>query len=269
MIKTKRNLIIFIIVTLTSGWLGVLLDKVLTEQPEGDTLGMGLWLVAPFLTAVLLRVISRDRNGMGLKPDIKKNYKYYIAALFIFPAVTFIAVGLASVFGNVEFAGDTALLPPLIITSFFMTFVKNIFEEFAWRGYLTPKLMELQFNDWLLYIISGLVWALWHVPYYMVFLPDIYFVSTSRLVFTLTGILIMGFWNIMYVELYRLTKSVWAGVIMHAAEDALPTLLVIEGYLVFTKTGDTIFNPVTGIIATLLFLVIGFILRTIRKRNAE
>ena len=33
--KTKRNLIIFIIVTLSCGWLGVLLDSILTEQPEG------------------------------------------------------------------------------------------------------------------------------------------------------------------------------------------------------------------------------------------
>ena len=38
--KTKRNLIIFIAVTLASGWLGVLLDMVLSEQPEGNSLGM-------------------------------------------------------------------------------------------------------------------------------------------------------------------------------------------------------------------------------------
>ena len=48
-------------------------------------------------------------------------------------------------------------------------FIKNIFEEFSWRGYLTPKLIELKLNDWFIYIISGLVWALWHAAYYLVF----------------------------------------------------------------------------------------------------
>jgi membrane protease YdiL (CAAX protease family) len=33
--------------------------------------------------------------------------------------------------------------------------IKNIFEEFSWRGYLTPKLIDLNINDWLVYIIFG------------------------------------------------------------------------------------------------------------------
>ena len=35
--------------------------------------------------------------------------------------------------------------------------------------YLTPKLIELKLNDWFIYIISGLVWSLWHAAYYLVF----------------------------------------------------------------------------------------------------
>ena len=57
----------------------------------------------------------------------------------------------------------------LILMSTIGNFIKNIFEEFSWRGYLTPKLIELKLNDWFIYIISGLVWALWHAAYYLVF----------------------------------------------------------------------------------------------------
>ncbi|MGQ0513724.1 ketopantoate reductase C-terminal domain-containing protein, partial [Bacillus sp. D-CC] len=122
-------------------------------------------------------------------------------------------------------------------------FIKNIFEEFSWRGYLTPKLIELKLNDWFIYIISGLVWALWHAAYYLVFLPNEYFESISRLHMLLSGCILMVSWSIMYVEIYRLTKSVWPCVIMHAIEDAVPTVLVtITGIITLTKGSDFIRN---------------------------
>lgn len=52
--NVKVHLIVFIIVVLSGGWLGVLLDSVLTDQTEGNSLGMGLWLVLPFFTAIFL-----------------------------------------------------------------------------------------------------------------------------------------------------------------------------------------------------------------------
>jgi hypothetical protein len=71
---TKRNLIIFTVITLASGWLGVLLDMVLTDRPEGNSPG-GLWLILPLLTAMVLRLISRDRKDTGLKLNLNGNAK--------------------------------------------------------------------------------------------------------------------------------------------------------------------------------------------------
>ena len=46
-------------------------------------------------------------------------------------------------------------------------------------------------------------------------------------------------WSIMYVEIYRLTKSVWPCVIMHAIEDAVSTVLVtITGIITLTNSSD-------------------------------
>ena len=58
---------------------------------------------------------------------------------------------------------DISTLLSLIVMSSIGNFIKNIFEEFSWRGYLTPKLIELNLNDWYIYIISGFIWALWHL----------------------------------------------------------------------------------------------------------
>jgi hypothetical protein len=39
-------------------------------------------------------------------------------------------------------------------------------------GYLTSQLLKLNLNDWKLYLIVGCVWTAWHIPYYLVFLPE-------------------------------------------------------------------------------------------------
>lgn len=266
-----RKLIIFIIITLASGWIGVAIDSVLTEQPEGNSLGMGLWLILPFLTGIILRIVYRDWKNIGLKLNIRDNKKWYILSIGIYLLVTAITIGLAKIFNLIEvsnFAKGSFL--SLAIASVTGGLLKNIFEEFAWRGYLTPKLIELKLNDWSIYGISGLVWALWHVPYYLVFLPDIYFESISRGNMILIGCILMVCWAIMYVEIYRITKSVWPCVLMHTVEDAVPNVMVMTGgFVSLTKIGDILLNPITGVIATAIFIATGLLLRRFRIMKYE
>jgi hypothetical protein len=271
--KTKNiPIIIFISVTLLSGWLGVLVDMVLTEQPEGeDSLGMGIWLVLPLLTAIILSIINKDFKDAGLKPKFKGNFKWYLLSLTTFPAAGAIALIFAKIFDLVKFTNiDIGVILPVIAVAFGFNIIKNIFEEFAWRGFLTPKLLECEINDWWLYAISGLVWALWHVPYYIVFLDESVFesLSVSRIGFTVIGVLVMLCWNILYVEMFRLTKTVWTCTIMHAAEDGVVLTFFIGSYYVFSN-GLTawIFDPHIGIIVAVLILVVGFILRKIRIKK--
>ena len=40
--KPIKNIGIFIIVAVASGWLGLLIDKSLEQQTDGDSLGMGV-----------------------------------------------------------------------------------------------------------------------------------------------------------------------------------------------------------------------------------
>jgi hypothetical protein len=77
----------------------------------------------------------------------------------------------------------------------------------------------------------------------------------------------MTCWTVMFVEIYRITKSIWPCVLMHAVEDAVPTLLIISGFVTFTKSGDIWWNPVSGVAATMLFLGIGLFLRHIRIKR--
>lgn len=272
MTKTKRNLIIFIAVALLSGWFGVLVDMVLEQPPEQEeSLGMGIWLVLPLLTAIILSIISKDFKNAGLKPRFKGNLKWYLLSLTAFPAAGAIALVFARIFGVVEFTNvDMSVILPIIAIAFGFNIIKNIFEEFAWRGFLTPKLLECKINDWWLYIISGLVWALWHVPYYLFFLPESIFepLSVSRIGFTVIATLIMLCWTVIYVEVFRLSKTVWTCTVMHAAEDGVVMTLFAGGYYVFTNGLTTwIFDPHVGIIVAGLILAAGLVLRKIRINN--
>lgn len=267
--KNKRSLIIFIIVALGSGWLGVFIDRILTEQPEGNSLGMGLWLILPLITSVILRIINHDWKDGGLKPHFKNNWKWYLVAVLIYPLSMLLSVFAANIFGMVEMKPLTfpAYLS-VIMVSVPGSIVKNIFEEFAWRGYLTPKLVALKLNDWIIYLITGMVWSLWHAAYYLVFLPDTYFIQTQRVSMLISGCIIMTCWSIMFVEIRRLTNSVWPCVIMHTIEDAVPTALVaIGGYFVFSQEKTIWFDPITGVVANIFFIVIGLMLRYYRRKR--
>jgi membrane protease YdiL (CAAX protease family) len=149
----------------------------------------------------------------------------------------------------------TALLP---------NFVKNIFEEYVWRGYLTTKLLKEKVKDIWLYLIVGGIWGVWHLPYYLCFLPqaDMYQVlPVGRLTLALVAILTMICWTVMFVEIFRLTKSIWPVVLLHIVEDSLINHLVIDGHIAIVAGKEFLISPITGVITSILYLGIGLLLR--------
>lgn len=279
--KNIRNIIIFAFVAFTCGWLGVFVDKFVEPQPDGETLGAGIWLVLPLLAVLLLRLFAGDGwKDLGFRPNFKGNAKWYIIALLIYPLVTAIVLTVGKILGwidftnfraEVYFAGFVAALLP--------NFVKNIFEESVWRGYLTTKLLKEKVRDIWLYLIVGGIWGIWHLPYYLCFLPqaDMYQVlPVGRLAFTLVAIISMICWTVMFVEIFRLTKSIWSVVLLHMVEDSLINHLVIDGHIAIVAGKEFLISPISGIITSSLYLGVGLLLRRSRiskmtneKQNAS
>ena len=269
--RYKITLLIFVFVTITAGFFGYLLDQVLTEQPEGSSLGMGLWLVLPLLTGVVLGVINKDLKQIGVKPNFKHNLKWYVTSIFVFPFVMLINIIVAEMTGGLTVGKiELSALFVLMISSFSESFVKNIFEEFAWRGSLFSYLEKTGMNDWLLYFFNGLIWGMWHITYYMFFLPDEYFTQLSRPMMVVVEIVVMTFWSPMFVELRRLTNSVWPCVIAHSMEDAVPTMLfVTSGVLQIKQEYFVMLDPTRGVVPTVLVFLIGLGLRKIRIKQKQ
>jgi hypothetical protein len=269
--RNIRNIIIFAFVAFTCGWLGVLVDKFAETQPEGESLGMAIWLVLPLLTVILLRFFAGGGwKNSGFRPNFKGNVKWYLAALLIYPVVTAIVLVMGKIFGWIDFsnfrtdiylAGFAAALLP--------NFIKNIFEESVWRGYLTTELLNEKVRDIWLYLIAGGVWGVWHLPYYLCFLPEAdmsQILPAGRFVFALIAIISMICWTVMFVEIFRLTKSIWSVVLLHLVEDSLINHLVIDGHIAIVAGKEFLISPVSGVVTSVLYLGVGLLLRQSRIR---
>ncbi|MCC5936593.1 MAG: CPBP family intramembrane metalloprotease [Lunatimonas sp.] len=270
--RTIRHLWIFSLVALGIGWLGVGLDSQLPDQQKEETLGMAVWLITPLLLVIFLRTFFGDGwKDAGLHPRLSSQWKWYVIAFLIFPVVTLFTMGVGALSGWVDFT-------PFDAGAYFSTFVillginllKNVFEESVWRGYLTVKLIGLNMGDLGIYLIAGLLWGLWHLPYYLEFLPEeaMYTVlPVSEGLFAAIAVVNMLVWTVMFTEIFRLTGSVWSVVLLHAVEDAVINHLVIDGFVVLQPGTEIILSPICGILPTLLYLLIGLWLRTMRMRQ--
>ena len=267
--KNIRNIIIFAFVVFICGWLGILVDKFVEHQPEGESLGMAVWLILPLLTVILLRLFASDGwKDLGFRPNFKGNAKWYVIALLIYPLVTSVVLALGKITGWIDFSNfRTKAFFAGFIVVLLPNFVKNIFEEFVWRGYLTTKLLNEKVKDIWLYLIVGGIWGIWHLPYYLCFMPqaDMYQVlPVGQLTFTFIAIISMICWTVMYVEIFRLTKSIWSVVLLHMVEDSLINHLVIDGHIAMVAGKEFLISPIAGIITSSLYLGVGLLLRRSR-----
>jgi membrane protease YdiL (CAAX protease family) len=272
--KTIRNIAIFSLVALASGWLGVWIDQFIEPQSEGETPGMAVWLILPLLTTILLRLFAGDGwKDLGFKPNLSGNVKWYFISIIIFPIVTLSALALGKIFGWISFADfETKAYMAGFLSFLIPNFIKNVFEESVWRGYLTAKLLHLKIKDLWVYLIVGLVWGIWHLPYYLFFLPqsDMYQVlPVDKIMFATMAIFSMICWSIMFVELYHITKSIWPVVLLHMMEDSVLNHLVIDGYITIASGKEILISPIAGIITSLFYVLVGLLLRRARITEAQ
>jgi hypothetical protein len=268
---TVRNLTIFTIVVLLSGWIGQALNVLMDTSTE-EGLGMLLWLVAPLLATLCLRAFAGDGwYDTGIKPLFRGNVKWYVLSLFVFPVLTLSNIVIGNIFGWITFSGfNVSQFLQIFALALIPNFLKNIPEEFVWRGYLTPKLASLKINDFSLYLIVGSIWGAWHIPYYLYFVDSETmkgYTSVSLEVFTPISIVAIIAWTIVFVEIWFLTKSIWPAVLMHMVEDAFITSLLLDSSFQISGGKDLLIHPIVGIISIMLFTVVGLSLRRIRLKT--
>ncbi|MGB3828221.1 MAG: CPBP family intramembrane glutamic endopeptidase [Ornithinimicrobium sp.] len=268
--RTVPHLLIFVAVALTCGWAGVLLDR-LVDTPEGEQgPGMLLWLVAPLLAVVVLRWRQGSWADAGLRPRLPQATRWYAVAVVLPIAIAGVVIGLAALTGTVTVSHDWTAYATLAIGAIAFNLVKNMFEEFAWRGYLTPRLDSLGIGDGMLYLIVGLVWGLWHLPYYL-FLLDVRLMANTldapKIVFALLAVIVLTGWSVVLVELFRLSSSVWPPLLLHTVHNSFVDPIVSENFVSMPTWLGIALSPTVGLGTAALWVVAGLWLRSLRLRS--
>ena len=267
--KTLRNVILFSLVAISCGWIGVGVNQLLGEPSNLESLGSGIFIVSPIVCMILLRLLGGDGwKDFPLKPRFKQNSRWYIFVIAVYPVVIGITLFVGKLLGWVDVSKfSVAAYLPVFATAFLPVFIKNIFEETAFRGYLTVKMEQLTKNEWLIYVVVAFVCQIWHLPYNLVFLGDTYqatFFPYSKELFVLVSLVVIAVWTIMYTEIFFLSRSLLLVVLMHSMKDALNPL-ISEGLTIILPDKTLLVSPLFGLIPTLIYLAIGLYLRRIRK----
>ncbi len=245
-------------------------------NPPSQGLGQLLWLVAPLGTALLLRTFAGDGwKDFGLRPALKKNAVWYGVSLVIFPICAMLIVAIGLVLGLTTLPDfsltKVGLFLQVVALGLIPAFIKNIFEEFAWRGYLAPRMHSLGLNDWVGHVLVGLIWAAWHIPYYLFFLDRASFaVYTSQNLITFFPMLFAGVlaMSLIYGEIRLLTQSVWSALLLHTVSNAFGNPLILQGFIKMVPGADVFVSPgPESILSIIFYCLIGVGLHLLHVRQ--
>ncbi|WP_261302035.1 CPBP family intramembrane glutamic endopeptidase [Paenibacillus andongensis] len=262
--KTLRNVIIFSLVALSCGWIGRLVD-LQAGTDENGSLGQLIWIVSPLLTMVIMRSWMGDGwKDFGINPRVKGNVFLYLFSLLFFPFMTMLIVGISSSLGWMDLSPMSPHYLTAVGIALIPSLIKNMFEEFAWRGYLAPKLYTLGYPRFIVHIAVGVIWGVWHFPYLFLF------VDTTESMITyiprmMLGVIVMA---VLYGEILLMTRSVWPAVFMHATGNAfIDTLILNKFVLVHSEFSYLAMPSPEGIIAIVFTVLAGVWMYQRRKRR--
>lgn len=281
MTRTRVNFALFALAAASAGWLGVALDRasgvdlangVALSRNSGTT-GQALFILGPAIVALALHRLSRDGAGpLGFTLRFADRGRWFAASTLLYPAMVAVAVVPGLLVGAASLTATPAPGKPAYAAAFVailgVQVVKNVVEEFIFRGYGTRTALALGVGRLQAHVLAGLVWALWHLPLFIVWTSD----ADRRLVTSLPWLVALPVFlvavvamSLLYGELRAQTGSIWPGVVLHSMANAVATPLLANGHLSFTRRGDVLFSPApTGLITLALFAVAGLVL--LRRR---
>ena len=233
----------------------------------------------PAIGVLLTRLLTREgfRNAW-LKPNLKKNLRFYLLAWFGPAILTFAGMGIYfllfpdhldlsfSYMKSMMAAAGTPYEAQAVPMDLLMTiqcvqavflapalnFVTCFGEEWGWRGYLLPKVSS-HFSVVPTLLITGIIWGLWHAP--LTIIGHNY--GLGYWGFPFTGIAMMCvFCTVLgifmsYVTLK--TKSCIPAILAHGAVNGIAAIGI---YFTFDGGNPFVGPAPTGIIGMIPFILV-------------
>jgi membrane protease YdiL (CAAX protease family) len=223
--------------------------------PSSPGLGFVVWGTAPLLVALLLRAVTRDWSDAGMRPRLRDNARWYVLCLLAYPVVMGLALLIGSLLSVASVSGfSIAGYLPITLAALAPFLLFAFFEEFGWRGYLTPKLASLGINSYVGHALVGVVWATWHLPY----IRELTWVYTSedRTTFIPRYYVVIVAFAILYGEARLVTGTIWPVVVLHGLGNTLGHPFTAE-YLDVTPGREYLGSVGTGLVTIVLVVLLG------------
>lgn len=191
--------------------------------PEHYMLSLpGVW--APTISAFILTWLADGKAG--LQNFMKKivhwrvGIQWYLVVLFGVAGIACLAIGIGNMFGisSPEISLPYGLPRASLIGFLPIFFLSNLFiggpiaEDIGWRGYIFSKLRE-RMNAARASLLVGIVWAVWHLPY---FIFPTWNNAVGNIPFLWFALLTTS-WSVLFAWVYVNTESILMPILFHAA----------------------------------------------------
>ena len=195
----------------------------------------GAW--APTIVSVLLTWLTDGKSGVRqfLSRVIRwrVSFQWYLVVLFGIAVIAFAAQGLniwlfdgepvkLNLPAGIPENGLLIALPIVFFVNIF--FGGPLAEDIGWRGYALPKLRE-KMNAFTASLLIGIVWVLWHLPFFWIPEGKIAVGGIPLLWFAL----LTTAWSVLFAWVYVNTESILMPVLFHAAVNTTLGTLGILG----------------------------------------
>lgn len=262
----KSQIVLFAAIMLAIGFACRLSDPSIQDF-NNQSLGMFLWLISPFVLMLVFRAINKDWSSFGVKLQFRKSWAWYIVSLLLYPIIVGLLLIISNITKTIEFVNSFSLLTNAVLVSIIPLFIKNIFEEFTWRGYLTAQFDKMEMSRFNNHLIVGVIWALWHLPFL-----DLMIRSYSKLSLWIAfplmfiGIIVTAF---VYGEIRIRSATVWTAVILHAVGNSITNPLISLNIIRLVSGKEYIASPTIDNLAYifLMFIAAGILFRLNSKNK--
>ena len=222
----------------------------LVGEPETGGIYIALFTVTPLASASILTF--RRRGSRGLKEllwrifDFKRitEKRWYIAIFLISPLIFLLSLMWFVLSGT---SVPPALIPLVALPAVFLLFLLMAAgEEVGWMGYAFERMQE-KGSALRAALVLGMIWALWHLPFFVFVMPDPFVLTLQILTLVATRILIG--WIFINTR-----KSVVAAILFHTVDNSalvtFPEIMAVKPWGPAILCGLVV---VAAIVVTLLW----------------
>lgn len=253
--KTKKELTSYYIATLLISWIVCLPAVIFSMQGNTDfNFLVKVNTYVPSLVALffLFKFSGRKQTFKELRRIVRVrfNYRWYLLIFLLIPGLLLGAYFINWIFSGLPF--QSVLFPVIqeqpfsviFIFAYLMFFEGPFGEEFGWRGFALPKMLNLS-SPIKASLILGFVWSLWHLPSFFIKGAIQYELAQNGfmiafLVYFIYTMILSLFMTILFI---KTNGSVFAAILFHTVANFSHGLITI------------ITQPLSALIFVILLIV--------------